>query len=150
MALTLKHLLRKPITVQYPEQRLATSRRIRGQEFIWMVDRCTGCSTCAKSCPHGIIEIVTSKAEDNMYYVERIEFALDRCMYCGLCVEACPFTALYMGRSYEKAKYRLGEIACDREELMALGKEISAYGHPELEEGIPEQTLLVYRKQYGV
>jgi NADH:ubiquinone oxidoreductase subunit H/NADPH-dependent glutamate synthase beta subunit-like oxidoreductase len=34
MALTLRHLLRHPITVQYPEQRLNVSRRARGQRFM--------------------------------------------------------------------------------------------------------------------
>ena len=35
MALTLKHLFRKKVTTQYPEQKLETSRRIRGQQFVW-------------------------------------------------------------------------------------------------------------------
>ncbi len=60
MALTLKHLFRKPITTQYPEERLTISRRIRGNELAWDKDRCTGCYTCARSCPHGVIEIVIS------------------------------------------------------------------------------------------
>jgi NADH:ubiquinone oxidoreductase subunit H/NADPH-dependent glutamate synthase beta subunit-like oxidoreductase len=34
MALTFRHLLRHPITVQYPEQRLNVSKRARGQRFM--------------------------------------------------------------------------------------------------------------------
>ena len=34
MALTFRHLLRSPITVQYPEQRLSVSKRARGQRFV--------------------------------------------------------------------------------------------------------------------
>ncbi len=65
MALTLKHLFRQPITTQYPEERLTTSRRIRGNELVWDKERCTGCATCAKSCPQGSIEIITSKNGGN-------------------------------------------------------------------------------------
>ena len=36
------------------------NRRFRGNEFTWYEDRCTGCASCAKYCPLGIIEIVTS------------------------------------------------------------------------------------------
>ncbi len=61
MALTFKHLFRKPITTQYPEERLTVSRRIRGNELAWDKEKCTGCFTCARSCPHGVIEIVTTE-----------------------------------------------------------------------------------------
>ncbi len=144
MALTLKHLFRRNITTQYPEMRLQVSRRIRGQQFVWREDLCTGCATCAKSCPHGIIQIKTSKNGENKYIVDRIEFDTGRCMFCGLCVEACPYNALYMGRSYEQARYSRRLLWADKEMLMAPANEISAYGHPELEVQIHKQTLLVY------
>ena len=38
--------------------------RFRGQEFAWYEQRCTGCASCAKYCPLGIIEIVTGRSED--------------------------------------------------------------------------------------
>ena len=62
MALTLKHLFRKPITTQYPEERLTVSRRTRGNELAWDKEKCTGCFTCARSCPHTCIEVVTMEA----------------------------------------------------------------------------------------
>ncbi len=65
MALTFKHLLRKPITTQYPEERLTVSRRIRGNELVWDKERCTGCATCAKSCLQGSIKIMTSENGGN-------------------------------------------------------------------------------------
>jgi len=144
MALTLRHLFRSRITTQYPEKRLYVSRRVRGQQFAWRSDLCTGCATCAKSCPHGIIHIETSKNGDNKYFVEKIEFDIGRCMFCGLCVEACPYNALYMGRDYEQAKYQRHLLRADKDILMDPEVAVSAYGHPELEEGIPKQTLLIY------
>ncbi|MBW1898661.1 MAG: NADH-quinone oxidoreductase subunit I [Deltaproteobacteria bacterium] len=147
MVITFRHLLRRPITTQYPEQKLQTSRRIRGQGFVWKADLCTGCATCAKSCPHGIIEVATSKNGDNNYIVDKIQFDIGRCMFCGLCVEVCPFNALFMSREYEKASYSRKLLWDNKEDMMAPEREMSAYNHPELEEGIPEQTLLVYRKE---
>lgn len=144
MALTFKHLFRKNVTTQYPEKRLQMSRRIRGQQFVWRSDLCTGCATCAKSCPHGIIRIVTSKNGDDKYVMDKMEFDIGRCMFCGLCVEVCPYNALYMGRSYEQARYSRRLLWADKEILMSPDNEPSAYGHPELEGQIPEQTLLVY------
>jgi len=60
MALTFKHLFRKPITTQYPEERLDVSRRERGTILAWSADKCVGCHTCADSCPAGCIDIKTS------------------------------------------------------------------------------------------
>ena len=65
-------------------------------------------------------------------------------MFCGLCVEACPYNALYMGRSYEQARYSRGLLWADKETLMNPEVQVSAYGHPELESRIPRQSLLVY------
>ncbi len=60
MAVTFKHLFRKPITTQYPEEKLTVSKRIRGNILAWSADKCIGCHTCADSCPTGCIEIKTS------------------------------------------------------------------------------------------
>ena len=60
MMVTLRNLVRKPVTVQYPEQRVAQHHRFRGEDFVWYEERCTGCASCAKYCPQGIIKIVTA------------------------------------------------------------------------------------------
>ena len=58
LLVTLKNLFRTPSTVQYPEERAEQHSRFRGQEFSWYEERCTGCASCAKYCPLGIIEKV--------------------------------------------------------------------------------------------
>ena len=63
LMVTLKNLRKKPFTVQYPEERLKQHPRFRGEEFVWYEERCTGCASCAKYCPLGIIKIVTSPSE---------------------------------------------------------------------------------------
>ncbi|MBI4285422.1 MAG: FAD-dependent oxidoreductase [Chloroflexi bacterium] len=60
MAITLKNALRRPVTTQYPEEKLDVSRRTRGPEFIWDKEQCSGCMTCMRACPQGSIHIQTS------------------------------------------------------------------------------------------
>jgi len=145
LTVTIRHLLRHPITSQYPEQRLNTSRRIRGNELIWDQEKCTGCGTCAKSCPQGVIEIVTSiDMVENKYAVEKYEVDTGYCIQCGLCVEACPYEALYMGYSYERARYRRNELVQTKETMLeAPDRPASGYFYPERAAELPEQTLLL-------
>ena len=147
LRVTIKHLLRHPVTVQYPEQRLNTSRRIRGNELIWDNIKCTGCATCAKSCPQGAIRIITAVSpEENRYTVEKIEIDTGYCIQCGLCVEACPFAAIYMGYAYERAKYRRAEVVQTNEQLLPSDdRQRSGYMYPEIAAKLPRQTLLLER-----
>jgi formate hydrogenlyase subunit 6/NADH:ubiquinone oxidoreductase subunit I len=145
LTVTIRHLLRRPVTAQYPEQRLNPSRRIRGYELIWNNVKCTGCTTCAKSCPQGAIKITTSvNAEQNKYKVEEIRVDTGYCIACGLCVEACPYEALNMGYAYELAKYRRSELVQTNDMLLASEKRrASGFLDPEKAAKLPKQTLLV-------
>ena len=145
LTVTIRHLLRHPVTSQYPEQRLNVSRRIRGNELIWDNKKCTGCATCAKACPQGAIRIVTSTMlDENKYEVKTIEIDTGYCIQCGICVEACPYEALYMGYAYERAQYRRGDIVHANEKLLASAeRRPSGYMHPEIAAELPEQTLLL-------
>jgi NADH-quinone oxidoreductase chain I len=145
LTVTIQHLLRHPTVNQYPKQRLNISRRFRGNELIWSREKCTGCATCAKTCPQGAIEIVTAtNLADNKYEVETYRVDTGYCIQCGLCVEACPYDALFMGYSYERAKYRRGDLVQTNDELLeSPERPVSAYFHPEIAEKLPKQTLLI-------
>jgi NADH-quinone oxidoreductase chain I len=145
LVVTMRHLIRPPITLQYPEEKLVPSKRIRGNMLIWYENKCTGCATCAKACPQGNIEISTHPENPDKYAVDRFRVDMGRCMSCGLCVEACPFDALYMGRAYERARYRRGDLVLDKL-AMAMNEEHqpSGYFHSAIEKLMPKQTLLLY------
>ena len=147
LRVTIKHLFRHPVTTQYPEQRLNVSRRIRGNELVWDREKCTGCATCAKSCPQGVIQIVTSvSAEENKYEVEKFEVDTGYCIFCGLCVESCPYEALFMGYAYERARYRRQELVLAKEDLLLSDeRQPSGYARPKIEAALPQQTLLLDR-----
>ncbi len=145
LVVTFKNLVRRPVTVQYPEQRLNPSRRTRGNELIWSQERCTGCCTCAKACHIGAIKIVTAaNPVNNRYEVDTYLVDTGYCIQCGICVEACPFDALYMGYGYERAKYRRADLVQPKEVMRETpDRQVSAYFHPERAARLPAQTLLV-------
>jgi formate hydrogenlyase subunit 6/NADH:ubiquinone oxidoreductase subunit I len=145
MIVTIKHNLRHPTVSQFPEQKLNFSRRFRGHELIWSRTKCTGCGTCAKACPQGAIQIVTSTDQvNNKYEVETYRVDIGYCIQCGLCVEACPYDAVFLGYSYEKATYRRGDLVQINDMLLeSPEKPASGYFHPEIAEKLPKQTLLI-------
>jgi NADH-quinone oxidoreductase chain I len=146
LSVTIRHLFRHPTTTQYPDQRLNVARRFRGNELVWSQEKCTGCATCAKSCPQGVIEIVTSpNLVDNKYFVEKYQVDTGYCIQCGICVESCPYQALFMGYAYERAKYRRDDLVQNKEDMtLERGeKQPSGYFSPETAEKLPEQTLLI-------
>jgi formate hydrogenlyase subunit 6/NADH:ubiquinone oxidoreductase subunit I len=146
LTVTFRQLFRHPATIRYPEQRLNTSKRIRGNELVWNNAKCTVCTSCAKTCPQGAIQLITQvdPANPNKFTVSKFEVDTGYCIFCGLCVEACPYNALFMGSAYECAKYKRGELIQSNEKLYASSeRKISAFMHPELEADIPAQTLLI-------
>jgi len=117
LRITMRNMLRGPITVQYPHEKLEIPERAR-----WAVEmkpdedgnhKCTGCLACEKACPDFIIKIDVTTAEDRSKHIDRWHYELGACMMCGLCVEACPFDAIRMGHDYELARTDVAELQYD-------------------------------------
>ena len=111
--------------------------RFRGEEFSWYENRCTGCASCAKYCPLGIIRIVTDPAKTDMqegdkYFLEVFDIDIGRCMFCGLCVEACPYDAIHMGSGFEEGRYSRRDLVIDKERLVSSPKRPSHWFRPQL------------------
>ena len=128
------------------EDRLPQHPRFRGQEFTWYEERCTGCASCAKYCPLGIIRIVTDPSgtfmqEGEKYDIEVFDIDIGRCMFCGLCVEACPYDALHMGSGFEEGSYARDDLVIDVERLKKAPKLPSTWFRPQMEsEGYDPQA----------
>ena len=133
-----RQALRALVGLASVADRVPQHPRFRGQEFTWYEERCTGCASCAKYCPLGIIEIVTDPSgtfmqEGEKYDIEVFDIDIGRCMFCGLCVEACPYDALHMGSGFEEGSYRRGELVIDVERLKRTPKLPSTWFRPQME-----------------
>jgi NADH-quinone oxidoreductase chain I len=112
-----KHILIKPITVQYPEERLTLPDGYRGIHH-FDIDRCMGCGICARVCPNKCIDIQVSMTPDKKKKIERYNVYLGRCMFCGLCQEFCVGkNVIRLTREYEAAGYTKKDLVYDIERL---------------------------------
>jgi NADH-quinone oxidoreductase subunit I len=120
MAIVFKHMFHKPITIQYPEQKLPMSTRFHGR-LVMPVDpekgehRCTACKVCSKTCPNHSIEIVKQVDETGKPKPRAASYMynMSSCMFCNLCVEVCPFFAIMMSEEYELAVFDRSELLID-------------------------------------
>ena len=113
--IVLKHMFRKPITVQYPEEKPKLPARSRGRHYLtkWEdgKERCVGCELCAIVCPSQAIYVkaAANDPKDPVSHGER--FAEDyqinmlRCIFCGYCEEACPTGAVVLGNEFELSSF---------------------------------------------
>jgi len=109
MRVTLRTMLSKAVTVQYPEERIELPERTRGVIAL-LPENCTVCMLCAKECPCWCIYIEghkVTKPGKRKPLNELDRFAIDYglCMYCGICVEVCPFDALHWSPFFEYTSY---------------------------------------------
>ncbi len=117
LAITMKNMMRGPITVQYPHERVELPERAR-----WAVKikehedgqhTCTACLACEKACPDFVIKIDVTTAEDRSKNIDRWTYEIGACMMCGLCVEACGFDAIEMGHDYELARTDAAQLSVE-------------------------------------
>jgi NADH-quinone oxidoreductase subunit I len=117
MSITLKHLFRKKVTLNYPEQTREFSKIYRGQHVLKRDDqgreRCTACGLCAVACPAEAITMVAEErkqGEEHLYreekYASIYEINMLRCIFCGDCEEACPKEAIFLTDRIVAAEYK--------------------------------------------
>lgn len=119
LSVTFDHMNRRPITVQYPYEKLIPSERFRGR-IHFEFDKCISCEVCVRVCPINLpvvdwVMIKESKKKQLKHY--SIDFGV--CIFCGNCVEYCPTNCLSMTEEYELATYDRHDLNYDN---VALGR----------------------------
>ena len=128
---TLKHLFRKPLTLEYPEQRPVIPVGYRGVPTLVKDpngrEKCVSCQLCEFVCPPKAIRITPGEipADSTNAHVEKAPHAIDidmlRCIYCGLCQEVCPEEAIWLQNQFSMSGYTRAEMVNNKAKLYELG-----------------------------
>ncbi len=119
LSVTFDHMKRRPVTVQYPYEKVIPSERYRGR-IHFEFDKCIACEVCVRVCPINLPVVdwefnkETKKKTLNHY---SIDFGV--CIFCGNCVEYCPTNCLSMTEEYELSTYDRHNLNYDS---VALGR----------------------------
>ena len=125
MALTLRYMFKKPVTVNYPYERSPISPRFRGEHALRRYpngeERCIACKLCEAVCPALAITIEAEPREDGSRRTTRYDIDMTKCIYCGLCQEACPVDAIVEGPNLEYSTETREELFYNKEKLLSNG-----------------------------
>ncbi|MBF0105287.1 MAG: NADH-quinone oxidoreductase subunit I [Deltaproteobacteria bacterium] len=115
MTITFSHLLREPMTIQYPDRTPLPVKdtlppRYRG--FLCVrPEICTACTLCQKTCPIDCIVIEHSKDEElKQRVMTRFDIDMAKCMFCGLCTEQCSTGAIYFTNEFEASTSNIKDL----------------------------------------
>ena len=119
---TLRNMFRRPVTVQYPEEKPDLPERYRARLILTRdpdgAERCVACHLCSGACPVDCISMQAAEAEDGRRYATwfRINFA--RCIFCGFCTEACPTLAIQVTGDFELSGRDPLKLVYEKEDLL--------------------------------
>jgi NADH-quinone oxidoreductase subunit I len=133
---TLSTFSRKPVTIQYPDEKHPLPIRERSfpillWDFAQNEPMCTGCNICVRNCP---VDCMFATMVDNPHFgktsdkkkvVEKFYIDYARCMRCNICVEVCPFDAIVMDNDWsghEHSVYDRMDLHLDIDDLLAKSR----------------------------
>ncbi len=100
----LRHIFKKPATVEYPYKKLGVPKDFRGTPFLHP-ELCIACRACERDCAAEAIEITAVNEAEKRF---QMIIHNDRCIHCAQCVDSCPVTpvkAMDIDMRYENADF---------------------------------------------
>lgn len=129
MWVTLRHMFRPKITVQYPDEKTPISDSFKGKHAHDMyadgTERCVACKLCEASCPAKAIKIQIGD-KDGVRYAKKYEIDQFLCIYCGECVVACPEKAIVQTTEHEYDIFSDERRYMTKEEMLVNGKKVGS------------------------
>ena len=125
IALTLRYMFRRKVTLNYPYEKGPISPRFRGEHALRRYpngeERCIACKLCEAVCPAQAITIEAESRKDGSRRTTRYDIDMTKCIYCGYCEEACPVDAIVEGPNFEFATETHEELLYDKAKLLDNG-----------------------------
>ena len=121
LQITFSHMFKKPVTLQYPDERPTIPPGFRGLHQLNVSHdkaKCVACYLCPTVCPAKCITVEAAEDENHDKYAAVYEIDMLRCIFCGYCVEACPVDAVRMSETFELANYSRADFTYNKERLL--------------------------------
>ena len=121
LKITFSHLFKKPVTLQYPDERPDVAKGFRGLHTLKVSHdqaKCVACYLCPTVCPAKCITVEAGENAEHEKYAATYEIDMLRCIFCGYCVEACPVDAIGMTQTFELANYKREDFTFRKEMLL--------------------------------
>ena len=125
LLLTAKYLFKKPITLNYPEEKPIIPPRWRGRIVLTSDpdgdERCVGCYLCQAVCPVNCIDLQADTRPDGRRVARKFDINFARCIFCGFCEEACPTYAIQLTPDFEMSTANRSDLLYHKEDLLISG-----------------------------
>ena len=98
MSVTWRYMFKKPVTVLYPKEEIATPR-FKGP-IAFTTDEldgshaCIACNACIKACPSRCMALKVDKNAQSQRVLTDFKVDYTLCSLCSICIEVCPTDAL--------------------------------------------------------
>ena len=134
LAVTLRYMFSRKITIRYPEEKTPMSPRFRGLHALRRYpngeERCIACKLCEAVCPALAITIESVERKDangqTSRRTSRYDIDLIKCIFCGFCEEACPVDAIVETHVLEYHGEKRGDLYYTKQMLLANGDRYEA------------------------